>query len=231
MSGQDYAGIYDPDTDFDSWYTRGTGAAIARRLSPGERVLELGCATGLMTVSFVAAGATVVGVDRSEQYLQRARARGLDGATFVQGEAEEYDEGAPFAHVTATNLFHEVPDPDRFLRRCRERLETGGYLHLSLQNPQSIHRLAALELGMIGALHEVSARGQKYATLQLYDADQLAAMGEAAGMTPVDQEGVMLKPLPNDWMALLPEQVLDGFQAVARHFPRHCAMNYLVFRR
>lgn len=230
-SGPDYASIYDPDTDFDSWYTVGTGAAIARRLSPGQRVLELGCATGLMTVSFAGAKAQVVGVDRSEQYLERARARGLEGATFVWGDVVEYDGDTPFDHVTATNLIHELPDPHGFLRRCRDRLVAGGHLHLSLQNPHSIHRLAALELGLIASLHEVSARGEQYATLQLYDAEQLAAMGEAAGLTLVDQEGVMLKPLPNDQMAALPDLVLEGFLAVARHFPGHCAMNYLVFRR
>jgi 2-polyprenyl-3-methyl-5-hydroxy-6-metoxy-1,4-benzoquinol methylase len=231
VSGPDYASTYDPDVDFDSWYTRGTGAAIARRIHPGDRVLELGCATGLMTMSFTQAGARVLGVDRSEAYLERARARGLNGATFVRGDVVEYDENAPFDHVTATNIIHELPDPDRFLGRCRERLVAGGIFHLSLQNPQSIHRLAALELGLIGSLDEVSARGEQYATLRLYDAAQLAAMGEAAGLTLVAQEGVMLKPLPNDQMAAMPELVLQGFLAVAHHFPKHCAMNYLVFRR
>jgi 2-polyprenyl-3-methyl-5-hydroxy-6-metoxy-1,4-benzoquinol methylase len=231
VTGPDYAAVYDPDTDFDSWYTRATGAAVARRLQPGDRVLELGCATGLMTASFVAAGATVVGVDRSEVYLRRARARGLDGARFVQGDVEAYDHGGPYDHVVATNLIHELPDPDRFLRRCLERLDVGGHLHLSLQNPYSVHRLAALELGLITDLREISARGQQFSTLQLYDAEQLADLGKAAGLTLVEQEGVMLKPLPNDRMAALPDLVLEGFVAVARHFPRHCAMNYLVFQR
>lgn len=230
MSGTDYAGVYDPDTDFDSWYTRATGAAIARRLAPGCRVLELGCATGLMTVAFAAAGAQVVGVDRSAIYLERARARALTGATFVQGDVEAYDEGV-FDDVVATNLIHELPDPLRFLRRCHDRLAIGGRLHLSLQNPHSIHRLAALERGLIGDLHEISDRGRDYSSLQLFDAAELMAMGEAAGLTLLEQEGVMLKPLPNAHMAALPDQVLDGFVAVARHFPRHCAMNYLVFRR
>lgn len=230
MSNADYAGAYDPDTDFDGWYTRATGTAIARRLSPGRRVLELGCATGLMTVSLVAAGAEVVGVDRSPVYLERARARNLAGATFVEGDVEAGGEGV-FDDVVATNLIHELPDPDRFLRGCLHRLAVGGRLHLSLQNPHSIHRLAALELGLIADLHEISARGHDYSTLQLYDAAQLLAMGEAAGLTLLEQEGVMLKPLPNALMADLPDQVLDGFVAVARHFPGHCAMNYLVFRR
>jgi len=231
VTGSDYADAYDPDTDFDSWYTRATGVAIARRLQPGERVLELGCATGLMTMSFINAGAEVTGVDRSELYLGRARARGLVAATFVQGDVNDYDEGTPFDHVVASNLIHELPDPQRFLRSARDRLAPGGHMHLSLQNPYSIHRLAALELGLIADVGEISARGRQFSTLRLYDADQLVAMGEAAGFTCVDREGVMLKPMPNDQMALLPDAVLEGFVAVATHFPLHCAVNYLVFRR
>lgn len=231
MTSPDYTGIYDPDQDFDSWYTRATGAAIASRLRPGQRLLELGCATGLMTVSFVGAGAQVVGIDRSEAYLARARSRELAGATFVQGDVDTFDDGSPFDEVVATNLIHELPDPHRFLRRCRERLVEGGRLHLSLQNPRSIHRLVAFEMGLIDSLLEISARGREYSTLRLYDGDELAAMGEAAGFTVLEQEGVMLKPLPNDRMAALPDEILAGFVAVSRHFPRHCAMNYLVFRR
>lgn len=230
-TGPDYTDAYDPDNDFDSWYTRATGKAIARRLSRGQRVLELGCATGLMTTLFIEAGADVTGVDRSEHYLARARARGLTEATFVRGDVADHVPGAPYDHVVATNLMHELPDAERFLGRAYDSLALGGHLHLSLQNPYSIHRLAALELGLISDVHEVSARGQQFSTLELYDAGQLETMGEAAGFTCVHKEGVMLKPVPNDQMALLPEVVLEGFVAVAPHFPGHCAINYLVFRR
>ena len=48
-AGADYSAIYDPDTDFDSRYTMATVRRIAERVAPGDRVLELGCATGLMT--------------------------------------------------------------------------------------------------------------------------------------------------------------------------------------
>lgn len=227
----DYSGAYDPDGDFDRWYTAATGAAVASWMRPGQRVLELGCATGLMTESIVAAGATVVGVDRAGPYLDRARARGLANADFVQGDVEDFARGAPYEHVVATNLIHEVPDAAAFLARCRDRLGASGLLHLSLQNPHSIHRLVAQDLGMISDLHEISARGRQFSTLRLYDGDELEAMGEAAGLTCAERRGIMLKPLPNDLMAQLPDQVLEGFVAVAHHFPMHCAMNYLVFRR
>ena len=73
----DYAETYDPDLDFDSWYTDATAAAVVEHLRPGDRVLELGCATGRMTSRMVAAGVDVLGVDRSATYVARAERRAV----------------------------------------------------------------------------------------------------------------------------------------------------------
>ena len=74
-----YATLYDPDTDVDRWYTDATAASLTNWVRPGDRVLELGCATGRMTAALVGAGATVTAVDRESEYLDRAEARGLAG--------------------------------------------------------------------------------------------------------------------------------------------------------
>src|ERR1700676_2425705 len=47
-------------------------------LSPGKRVLEIGCGTGMFTEMFAASGATIIAVDISPELLKKARARGLD---------------------------------------------------------------------------------------------------------------------------------------------------------
>jgi SAM-dependent methyltransferase len=45
---------------------------------PGERILDLGCGDGTLTVEIKAAGADVVGVDLSDELLAVARMKGLD---------------------------------------------------------------------------------------------------------------------------------------------------------
>src|SRR5437868_13789151 len=111
-----YDARYDPDADFDRWYTRGTAAAIGRWIKPGDTVLELGCATGAMTAAFVGSGAAVVAVDRSGPYLERARARGLGGVEFLRADIVELRLGRVFEHVVAANVAHEVPDLHAFLK-------------------------------------------------------------------------------------------------------------------
>ena len=234
-AGADYSAIYDPDTDFDSRYTMATVRRIAERVAPGDRVLELGCATGLMTGHLADAGARVTGVDRSGAYLDRARARLGDRSTFIEaGLAEpgwERLTGDGFDHVLLCNLIHELPDPLALLIRARDVLAPSGLVHLSLQNPDSIHRLVAVEMGLIEDVREVSERGRRFSTLGLWADDDLAALAREAGLGVVGWEGVMLKPLPNGMMAELPPEVLDGFERAARDLPAHCAMNLLVLAR
>jgi 2-polyprenyl-3-methyl-5-hydroxy-6-metoxy-1,4-benzoquinol methylase len=230
-ASEDYSDRYDPDTHVDHWYTDATAARIAARIEPGQAVLELGCATGRMTAALVARGATVVAVDRSADYLARAKARRLSGVEWVHQDIERIALAREFAHVVATNVIHEVHDPIAFLARARGHLAAIGELHLSLQNPSSIHRLIGLDLGLIQDAREVTAAGRDLHTREIWTADELAQLGAQAGLTEIYRAGVMLKPLPNGWMARLPDEILSGFVAVADRFPAHCAMNYLVFRR
>ncbi|MDX8152817.1 class I SAM-dependent methyltransferase [Patulibacter brassicae] len=233
MSTVDYSAIYDPDTDFDLHYTRATGERIRSWLRPGESVLELGCATGAMTALLVGDGRQVVAVDQAERYLERVSARHLVGVEVRRGDLDRPLAGVGhFDHVVLTNVLHELDDPVGLLRRiAAAHLFPGGLLHLSLQNPRSIHRLVALEMGIIEDLHEVAEAGRRYATRRLYDADELAGLAEQAGLEVLHREGVMLKPLANRQMATLDPAVLEGFVAAARHLPDHGAMNLLVLRR
>jgi SAM-dependent methyltransferase len=234
-TGADYSAIYDPDTDFDARYTMATVRRIAERVAPGDRVLELGCATGLMTAHLAGQGAHVTGVDRSGDYLTRARARLGDRAVLVEAvlDAPGWEDlvGDGFDHVLLCNVVHELPDPVGLLRRAAALLGPAGLVHLSLQNPDSIHRLVAVEMGLIDDVREVSARGERFGTLGLWGIDDLARLAREAALGVVGWEGVMLKPLPNGMMAELPPEVLDGLERAARHLPAHCAMNLLVLAR
>jgi SAM-dependent methyltransferase len=68
-------------------------------LAPGDRVLDLGCGTGLAALEAAALGAQVTGVDPATRLIEEARAaaaaRGLD-VTFVVGEAAQL----PFADAS-----------------------------------------------------------------------------------------------------------------------------------
>jgi SAM-dependent methyltransferase len=57
---------------------------------PGERILDLGCGDGVLTVKLIEAGAEVIGVDASDTMIDAARERGID-ARVADGQALNFD--------------------------------------------------------------------------------------------------------------------------------------------
>jgi demethylmenaquinone methyltransferase/2-methoxy-6-polyprenyl-1,4-benzoquinol methylase len=91
---------------------------------PGERVLDVACGTGLVSLALDRRGATVLGLDQSEQMLSRARARGVE---CVQGEAENLPfADASFDALTFTYLLRYVDDPGATMRELARVVRPGG---------------------------------------------------------------------------------------------------------
>jgi len=184
-----------------------------------------------MTAGFVAAGATVLGVDREPAYLEVATGRGLPGVELVLGDLSSCASEQPFDHVVLANVIHEVADPIGVLVAAAEALAPAGLLHLSLQNPSSLHRLVGIATGAMAALHEVSERGSRFGTNRIFDSMELRGLGARAGLRDIHHEGIMIKPFPNDVLGSLDDETLRGFVAAGRLVPEFAAMNYLIFRR
>ena len=225
-----YEDRYDPDADFDRWYTVGTARAIAPWLVPGDAVLELGCATGLMSADLVAAGATLVGIDRSASYLERAGQRSLPDATFVQADVTTLALGRTFDHVVAANVLHEVPDPAALLEVAARHLRPGGHVHLTVPNPRSLHRLIGVEMGLLADVTDLSERARSLETLWALDAEVIEELAGKVRLRVVHRGGVMLKPWPNQQMAALEDAALEALLLAARFAPELCAMTYVVLQ-
>lgn len=106
-----------------------TRVVASWRIEPGQRVLELGCGTGLMTQHLLAAGAEVTAVDRSAPMLERARRR-APAASFVLEELTAVTLAGSFDRVVLSYVLHELTDVERstVLRLARDVLAAHGLL-------------------------------------------------------------------------------------------------------
>lgn len=105
-------------------------ARFASCLTPGGRVLDLGCGTGQPIAAwFSAEGFSVTGVDFSEAMLAIARERRPDG-DWRQGDMRSFDLGETFDGLIAwDSFFHLTPDEQRAcLPRMARHLAPGGSL-------------------------------------------------------------------------------------------------------
>jgi SAM-dependent methyltransferase len=116
---------------------RAVAIEVVRRaaLGPGERVLDIGCGTGIAAAAAVGEGRIVMGVDGSQAMLEIAR-REVPEATFEVMDFNDLrlaDPGWDVAISSHALLFAD--DRSAALREWRRAVRPGGRLSLSVPGP------------------------------------------------------------------------------------------------
>ena len=137
---------------------------------PGERILDLGCGDGHLTLRIAALGAMVTGVDASTEMVAAALALGADA---IEGNAE----ALPFADQTFDAVFsnavlHWVRDQDAMMREVRRVLRSGGRFVAECGGHGNI---AAIRVALMAVLERHGFAGAEdgvnyYATPEAYKA-------------------------------------------------------------
>ena len=130
--------FYDPMVKLLGGDTARKLLAEQANLRAGQRILEVGCGTGTLTLMIkrLQPGVEAVGMDPDPKALSRARAKAArSGANvrFDEGVGDELpypDES--FDHVFSSFMFHHVPAPEKrkFLEAVRRVLKPDGSFHM-----------------------------------------------------------------------------------------------------
>ena len=129
------------DSSVTKLAARSRAIAVAERLRAYVRsdapVLDLGCATGELTIALRQAGYAAVGVDFSEGMLRHARGKAAaTGAEFVRADL---NVPLPFPKATASaavclGALQCVDSPPLFLREVQRVLHPGGVLLIEVKS-------------------------------------------------------------------------------------------------
>lgn len=100
-------------------------------VSGSDRVADIACGPGFLTMAFAEKCAHALGVDATDELLDGARReaarRGLHNVSFFRGDANrlEHADGA-FDTSSCRAAFHHFPDPASVLRELRRVVKPGG---------------------------------------------------------------------------------------------------------
>ncbi|RLM59439.1 methyltransferase domain-containing protein [Halobellus sp. Atlit-31R] len=94
---------------------------------PDERILDLGCGTGHLTDRIANAGAEAVGLDRSAEMIETARAA-YPEREFVRADARDFDVAGSFDAVFSNAALHWIDAADQaaVTDAVADALEPGG---------------------------------------------------------------------------------------------------------
>ena len=115
------AGTYDTHARFVSDLAGGVVEWLA--LKPGERILDVGCGDGVLTAELKAAGADVVGVDSSPDFVAACVAKGLD-VRLMDGQSLSF--GPEFDAVFSNAALHWMQNAEAVAKGVSNALKPGG---------------------------------------------------------------------------------------------------------
>jgi len=155
-------------------------------LSPGFRILDIGCGTGTMAVMIkrLHPNVSVVGLDPDPEALSRARHKAQREELSIQFE-QGFSDGLPypdgsFDRVFSSFMYHHLPSNEKgkTLREVRRVLRAGGSFHLlDFQGPDA-HRH-----GWLAHWFHAGERLQDNAQSRIFDLLKQCGFSEAARLT------------------------------------------------
>jgi 2-polyprenyl-6-hydroxyphenyl methylase/3-demethylubiquinone-9 3-methyltransferase len=164
------------------------------------RILDIGCAAGLLSEPLARLGANVVGADPSDANIEAARLHATESGLAIDYRcttAEALaDVGEAFDIVLAMEVIEHVTDVQLFLKRCAEMVKPDGLMVVATLN----RTLKSFALAIVGAeyilgwLPRGTHQWDKFVT-----PNELEIALELAGMQVSDETGVLYNPLADRW--------------------------------
>lgn len=193
----------------------------------GPKGLELGPAQGHMTQYLIKHFDQLTVVDGSKKHLETIP----DAPTLTKINTlfETYHPTEKFNSIIMEHILEHIEHPVELLKKAKEWLTKTGLIFLGVPNGNSIHRLAAVKMGLLENPCQLNARDIAVGHRRVYTLNTLKTDIETAGLKVIQTGGVFFKPLSNqqieqNWT----EEMIQGFYELGKDFQENAAELYAI---
>lgn len=127
--------------------------------------------------------------------------------------------------IVCSSLLHELENQFDFLTKLFSLCNDHTVVHINVPNANSMHRLLALEMGIMANVHDFSQRNTELQQHCVFDLKSLSELVTKAGGKIVDSGSYFVKPFSHKQMLelldknIITEKVLDGLNNMTKYMP------------
>jgi 2-polyprenyl-3-methyl-5-hydroxy-6-metoxy-1,4-benzoquinol methylase len=191
----------------------------------GGAALELGTGGGHCSAKLAEYFDTLDSVEGSSALAERLRARGIPANLNLHVSMfEDFVPPRAYDAIFMIQVLEHVDDPVAVLKKYTAALTPRGRIFITVPNAQSIHRLAAVEMGLLKTADTLNEVDLSAGHQRVYSPTGLTSDIHAAGLRLVHRGGFFVKALSNSQIAKgWTESMIRAFHEIAYALPDHSA--------
>lgn len=203
-----------------------------------QAILEIGCGDYPL---FTDVGGAFTIVEPSDDFASNAIELSKQNQTPVKVINDFFEESIDqlerYDMIICASLLHEVENPEDFLKKLFSICDKNTLVHINVPNALSMHRILAVESGLMPSIYDLSDRNIKLQQHSVFDIHSLTDMVRAAGGQVIDSGSIFIKPFTHAQMMrlldcdIISEKVLDGFYNLVKYMPELGSEIYVTCRK
>lgn len=192
-----------------------------------KRILEIGCGCEPLFKYVHDISFTVV--EPSNEFYENAvkLAQKEENIVCIKGLFEDVADKLDDCYdmIICSGLLHEVEEPIKLLCSIESVCNDNTVVHINVPNADSMHRLLALESGIITNTHDMSEQNKTFQQNNVFDLESLKQLVEKSQLNVIEQGSYFVKPFTHAQMYemikqdIINEDILEGLYNIGRYMP------------
>lgn len=199
-----------------------------RFILPNKSILELGPAEGLMTKKLLEISDDITVIEGSKNFAEVLK-KEFPKITVINSLFETSEIKQKFDYIILGHVLEHVENPEVILNSIKKWLKDDGLIFCAVPNARSLHRQAAVEMGLIKDIFEKSEKDIHHGHLRIYTPETFFAEFHKTNYEIISKGGYWLKPLSDSQIEKSwTQEQLDAFMKLGEMYPDIAAEIYVV---